>query len=116
LLFHFPPEQNSLSFQSEDLQHKFADFEDMYVWVVPKMVDTPIAGWFILENPIKMDEWYPYFSNPPCTCMILHLSIVITTSQLITSYQHNGMNDAGQLVVHYNIGTLVRVQIDWISN
>ena len=63
------PEQNSLSFQSEDLQHKLADFEDMYVWVVPKMVDTPIAGWFILENPIKMDEWYPYFSNPPCNVL-----------------------------------------------
>ena len=55
------PEQNSLSFQSEDLQHKLADFEDMYVWVVPKMVDpkmvdTTIAGLFLLEYPIKMDE------------------------------------------------------------
>ena len=35
-------------------------------WLFPKW-GTPIAGWFVRENPIKMDDLrVPYFRNPPC--------------------------------------------------
>jgi len=37
------------------------------MWVFPK-IGVPQNGWFIMENPIKMDEFggYPYFRKHPC--------------------------------------------------
>ena len=30
--------------------------QQFYMWGFPQMGGTPIAGWFIRENPIKLDE------------------------------------------------------------
>ena len=38
------------------------------MWVFPK-IEVPQNGWFMMENPIKMDNLggYPYFRKHPCT-------------------------------------------------
>ena len=34
-------------------------------WLVSISGDTPIAGWFMMETPMKMDDLWPYFRKPP---------------------------------------------------
>ena len=52
---------------------------------------TPIAGWFIRENPIKMDEdWgYPHFRKPPygCDMLLSPLSMFVCWESLIVKLQ-----------------------------
>jgi hypothetical protein len=42
-------------------------FESDWIWGVPQMGGTPIAGWFVMENPPKkwIIEGYPHFRTPP---------------------------------------------------
>ena len=44
------------------------------IWVFPKIV-VPQNGWFVMENPIKMDDLgIPLFSETSMYCMVyLHL-------------------------------------------
>ena len=37
------------------------------IWGVHSHGGTPIAGWFIMENPMKMNDEmsYPHFRKPP---------------------------------------------------
>jgi hypothetical protein len=42
------------------------------------MGGIPIAGWFVMENAIKMDDLgYPYFRKPPYTIFggFIHINI-----------------------------------------
>ena len=39
---------------------------DSKLWGFPRYGGTPIAGWFIMEIPMNMDDLgYPYFRTPP---------------------------------------------------
>ena len=49
------------------------------IWVFPK-IGVPQNGWFIMENPIKMDDLgVPLFSETPiCQRCYLHLPLELT--------------------------------------
>ena len=50
---------------ADDVGHGRSDTSG-YRWGFPKMGSTPIAGWFIWEILLKIDDLgYPYFRKPP---------------------------------------------------
>ena len=55
------------------------------IWGVPQMGVPPIAGWFIMEYPINMDDeqGYPYSRKPQYGQYILVIYIYINISYLL---------------------------------
>ena len=48
---------------------------------------SPIAGWFVREHPIKMDDWgYPYFRKPYCRANAKANIKISTNSGVTTSH------------------------------
>ena len=61
------------------IQHLFVK-ENPFIWVFPK-IGGPQNGWFILENPIKMDDLgVPLFSETSIFMFWAHLLVNLALS------------------------------------
>ena len=56
----------------------------IHIWGFPK-IDVPQNGWFIREDPIKMDDLgVPLFSETPiCICSFVHVVYIIQIFRLL---------------------------------